>query len=173
MIGRDAHYTIIPRTSRAPTYETVAKQREDLYSFRSLQPPRQSPNRSVGYVWSSLHCIWFACITADLIRASWTPMVEWTGFEPVEFSPLELMAANLLLKGKITEGYVVDLFAQVAIFEENEVQFELEYKGKELAICGGRLFVGTTMEEALAEAQSQFPGRPYYAVSLVSSPVAM
>lgn len=177
MIPRDAHYNIVQRTVDSASAQTIFKDKEDLYSFKSRLPSRPVrrviPQIRTTYEWSSLHTLWFNWNTHDLIRQNWTPFVEWTAYEIQEFSPLDRMTANLLVAGRVTEEYVVDLYSQVEIFEENRAELELKFVGKEVVICGGRVFTGVTFDEAVRAAQTRFPGRPYHAVSFSFFPAAM
>jgi hypothetical protein len=177
MIRPEARCMIISPANTPGILKTLTLTEKERYGFKSeqlspIRHPRTQP-RNVTYAWSSLHAIWFSWITKDLIHISWTPAVEWTSLETPKLSSLERMAATLLALERISEDYVVDLFTQVAIFDENQGRFEAKYKGKHLAVCGGNVFVDDSFEKAVARAQSEFPGRPYYAVSLSASPATM
>lgn len=164
MIPRGAKFVVIPKMERSGSFVQVHVE---------SQSGRFPIRRQIRHEWSSLHFVWFSHLTTEGIHINWTPWVEDTFWEFPEFSPLELMAAELLRLGRVTESYVVDLFEQKDVFDQWEQDFRVKYAGMELVICGGKVYVGDTFESALEKARAEFPNRPYYSISLRINPTAV
>jgi hypothetical protein len=68
-------------------------------------------------------------------------------------------------RGLLKKEDLVQIIQQRSIVEQKRSEL-LQYRGKVLVACGGELFLGDTLEEALAKARKKYGDKPYYAENL-------
>ena len=71
-----------------------------------------------------------------------------------------------LEKGLIDEPSIKEILEQKIIFEERRAELEEEYHGKVVVVCNGEVFVGETIDDAVAKAKAKHGNRPYYSEAL-------
>lgn len=156
-----APVTFIPRQETSVTGKVHPAERimsildEPIPKFRISLIPR-------GHIeWSTLTISWISNLT---------PVIEDSWVEVPDETPLEQTMAMMLAEGKVSEDFIVDLFKQQAFYEEYEKDLQRKFAGKEIVICGGKVFAADNFEVAAADARREFPERPYYSVSFAESP---
>ncbi|MGB9693917.1 MAG: hypothetical protein ACPLYF_03650 [Fervidobacterium sp.] len=72
----------------------------------------------------------------------------------------------LLEKGLIDEISINEILEQKIIFEERRAELEEKHRGKVVVVCNGEVFVGETIDDAVAKAKEKHGNRPYYSEAL-------
>lgn len=72
----------------------------------------------------------------------------------------------LLEKGLIDESSINEILEQKIIFEERRVELEEKYHSKVVVVCNGEVFVGETIDDAVAKAKAKHGNRLYYSEAL-------
>ena len=74
-------------------------------------------------------------------------------------------------KGLITNEELLEILEQHALLIEKDDEL-LEHEGKVAVMCGGELFIGDTLNDAVAKARVKYGNRPYYSetINLIDIP---
>lgn len=91
--------------------------------------------------------------------------LDYTVEEPSSQSDFEKNITELVKKEIVTEEYAQDIFKQEQIFKDCAEELLEDQTNNEILVCGDKIFTGTTFEEVLKKARSEFPKRPYYSFS--------
>jgi hypothetical protein len=71
-----------------------------------------------------------------------------------------------LEQGWVTAEEVKEVLKQRALFNRRRKTIEKKYYGKVVAMAGGKLFVGDTVQEVLQAVKQAVPDKPAYAESI-------
>ncbi len=85
--------------------------------------------------------------------------------EQDEPSGFEKSMIELLKEGLVTSDYVQDVFQQEQLFKDNFERVKKEFPNKDIAVCGGEIFVGDTLKDAEKKAHDKYKNRPTYSYS--------
>lgn len=68
-------------------------------------------------------------------------------------------------KGFITEQTMMEILSQHVLFLERLSELH-QHSGKVAVMCGGELFIGDTLNDAVTKAKSKYGDRPYYSETI-------
>ena len=103
--------------------------------------------------------------TGSGIRGSPTAFTTPNRETKPEEAEVEKSLSRLLAKNVIDKEYIIDYFTQRAIFENQKDRLQEKHAGRLLLVCGGRIFVGDDLDELQAQAQAEYPDRPFFSYS--------
>lgn len=89
----------------------------------------------------------------------------WLSQEP-EMVRVEDSLSVLEEKGVIGDSFIREVLRQKRIFEDNRKELEEKNYGKTIVACGGDIFVGEDLDDALSKARKKHGERPYYSESI-------
>ncbi|MEX2706801.1 MAG: hypothetical protein Q6352_016330 [Candidatus Freyrarchaeum guaymaensis] len=80
-------------------------------------------------------------------------------------SDFENYLASLEKMGLLKRKDFVEIMKQRKILEEKRETLS-KYKGKVVVVCGGEIFVGDTLDEAVEKAKAKHKNKPFYSESI-------
>jgi hypothetical protein len=78
---------------------------------------------------------------------------------------LEKSMASLQKRGLLKDKDFIEILEQRKILDEKRDTLS-QYEGKVIVVCGGEIFVGENLNEAVTKARAKYKERPYYAKSI-------
>lgn len=70
---------------------------------------------------------------------------------------------EMVMSRDIRVGEFAELIIQATIFDARRSDLEKEYPGKVVAVCGGEVFSGLTLEQIRETIRKKIPRKPFYA----------